>query len=373
MTHSSRRVRAGLILAALAFAACAPASDSPPADSARADSSARATRVDLTGAGATFPYPLYARWFNSYAQERGVRINYRSIGSVAGIEQLRARTVDFGATDVFLSDAELQVSPFPIVHVPTAIGAVALTYNLPGLNRPLRLGSEVIADIFLGRLTRWDDRRIAELNPAVTLPDAPIRVVHRADASGTSFIFTDYLATVSPAWATGPGRGRNVAWPVGAAGTGNEGVAASVKETIGAIGYVEVVYARQNRIPVAHIRNRAGRFVSPMPFEIASAAFARLEQLPDVSPPAQRAIDLRLSLVDAPGPQSYPMASFTWLLLAPENLGLRQTRQLVDFLRWALLEAGDLTSAMGYVPLPTEAAERVVVRLEQLVRSSETP
>lgn len=343
-------------------------------DSGRAgvpDSTPATTRVDLTGAGATFPYPLYARWFNTYADDRGVRINYRSIGSVAGIEQLEARTVDFGATDVFLSDAELKAAPFPILHVPTAIGAVALTYNLPGLVRPLRLSGAVIADIFLGRLTRWNDARIVALNPTATLPGAPIQVVHRADASGTSYILSDYLAAVSPAWAAGPGRGRNVRWPVGAAGNGNEGVAASVKETIGAVGYVEVMYARQNRLPVAHVQNRTGRFVSPMPYEVASAATAVLDGLPLDPPSAASASDLRVSLVNAPGPQSYPIASFTWLLLAPQVLGAAKTGQLVDFLRWALLDAVDLTSTMGYVPLPTAAAERVVDRLERLAPSRE--
>jgi phosphate transport system substrate-binding protein len=253
--------------------------------------------------------------------------------------------------------------------VPTAVGAVALTYNVPGLIRPLRLSGDVIADIFLGRLTRWNDARIVALNPTAALPDAPIQVVHRADASGTSYIFSDYLAAVSPAWAAGPGRGRNVTWPVGAAGTGNEGVAGSVKETVGALGYVEVVYARQNRLPVAHIRNQAGRFVSPMPYEIASAAAAMLDRLPPEPPSTAPASDLRVSLVNAPGAQSYPIASFTWLLLAPDVLGAPKTGQLVDFLRWALLDAGDLTSSMGYVPLPTVAAERIVDRLERLPAS----
>lgn len=342
--------------------------DSGGGDSAVATREATA-KVDLTGTGATFPYPLYSRWFNEYALQHGVRINYRSLGSVVGIQQLLAREADFGATDVPMSDQELLGASAQVLHVPTAIGAVAITYNVPGLTRPLRLSAAVMADIFLGRITRWNDARIGSLNPTATLPDSPIIVVHRADPSGTSFIFTDYLSVVSPDWAAGPGRGRAVPWPVGVSGTGNEGVAGTVKETIGALGYLEVVYARQNRLPVAHVQNREGRFVSPMPYEIASAAAAVLDRLPPGVPETPRAADLRLSLVNAPGPQSYPIASFTWLLLAPDAIGERKTKQLVAFLRWALLEAGDLTSSIGYVPLPTVASERIVDRLELLVRA----
>lgn len=371
MMRTGRAFSVGL-LAALVLTACAgePASDLR-GEAAEADSSAMASasRVDLTGTGATFPYPLYSRWFNEYAERRGVRINYKSLGSAVGIEQLVARTADFGATDVPMTDAELAAAGTPVFHVPTAIGAVAITYNIPGLTRALRLSSDVIADIYLGRITRWDDPRLTALNPTATLPSTPIVVVRRADASGTSYIFSDYLTTVSDSWAQGPGRGREVDWPVGVAGTGNEGVAGSVKETIGAIGYLEVVYARQNRLPVAHIQNREGRFVSPMPFEIASAAAAVLDQAGTGASPSARAADLRISLVNAQGAQSYPIASFTWLLLAPEAIGEAKTAQLVAFLRWALEDADDLTASIGYVPLPSAAAERVMERVELLGRA----
>jgi phosphate transport system substrate-binding protein len=325
----------------------------------------RSTRVDLTGAGATFPYPLYARWFNEYATLTNVRINYQSIGSGGGIRQVVARTVDFGATDVPMSDEELASAGMLVLHIPTVIGAVAITYNLPGLARPLNLSPDVIAEIFLGTITRWRDARITALNPKLTLPAADILVVHRADGSGTSYIFSDFLSSVSATWAAGPGRGKDVRWPVGIGGKGNEGVAGQVKQMPGAIGYLEVVYARQNRLPVVHVRNAAGRFIAPMPFEIASAATAVLEADRKLSASdASGAPDLRVSLVNAPGAQSYPIASFTWMLVAPTAIGPQKSRQLAAFVRWALLENPDVASTLGYVPLPSEAATRIVDRLE---------
>ena len=365
-TRSARwpvaRVHCALFLLVAWTAACAS-----PRDAARtADSTspvAAGVRVDLTGAGATFPYPLYSRWFNDYAQRTNVRINYQSIGSGGGIRQVLARTVDFGATDVPMTDTELAQGHTNIVHVPTVLGAVAVTYNLPQLQRPLRLSGEVIADIFLGRITKWNDPRIAAFNAGAPLPSSDILVVHRADGSGTSYIMTDYLAAVSRPWAEGPGRGKDVRWPAGIGGKGNEGVAGQVKQMEGSIGYLEVVYARQNRLPVAHIRNRAGRFVSPMPFEIASAATSVVTTSDDIK-------DLRVSLVNAPGEQAYPITSFTFMLIAPETIGLVKTRQLVEFLRWALVDGGDMASALGYVALPTETATRVLDRLDALVRST---
>lgn len=332
------------------------------------------TRVDLTGAGATFPYPLYSRWFNEYATLANVRINYQSIGSGGGIRQVVARTVDFGATDVPMSDAELASAGMPVLHIPTVIGAVAITYNLPGVTRPLQLSPDIIAGIFLGTITRWRDARIAALNPTLTLPNSDILVVHRADGSGTSYIFSDYLSTVSPDWAAGPGRGKDVRWPVGIGGKGNEGVAGQVKQMPGAIGYLEVVYARQNRLPVVRVRNAAGRFISPMPFEIASAASAVLEDdRAFAATDAQGLPDLRVSLVNAPGAQSYPIASFTWMLIAPSAIGMTKSRQLAAFLRWALLDHPDIASTLGYVPLPSEAAARVADRLDTALTGEGRP
>ncbi len=364
-----------VLLPALLLGACStPAKDAPSLnDSASGSPAPNTTRVDLTGAGATFPYPLYSRWFNEYAIRTNVRINYQSIGSGGGIRQVVARTVDFGATDVPMTDEELASAGMPVLHIPTVIGAVAITYNLPGLARPLNLGPDVIADIFLGTISRWSDPRIASLNPKLTLPDTDILVVHRTDGSGTSYIFSDFLTTVSPAWAAGPGRGKDVRWPVGIGGKGNEGVAGQVKQMPGAIGYLEVVYARQNRLPAVHVRNAAGRFISPMPFEIASAATAVLESDRRVSasdtdgPP-----DLRVSLVNAPGAQSYPIASFTWMLIAPSAISPEKSRQLAAFIRWALLDNPDVASTLGYVPLPSEAATRIVDRLDAAL-AKETP
>ncbi len=360
------------MLPVLVLAACtASPKDQVNSNDSAAVRAPSSTRVDLTGAGATFPYPLYSRWFNEYATRTNVRINYQSIGSGGGIRQVVARTVDFGATDVPMTDAELASAGMPVLHIPTVIGAVAITYNLPGVTRPLNLSADVIADIFLGTITRWSDARITSLNPKITLPATDILVVHRADGSGTSYIFSDFLTTVSPAWAAGPGRGKDVRWPIGIGGKGNEGVAGQVKQMPGAIGYLEVVYARQNRLPVVHVRNAAGRFISPMPFEIASAATAVLEadrKLNATNPDGPP--DLRVSLVNAPGAQSYPIASFTWMLVAPTAIGSEKSRQLADFIRWALLENSDVASTLGYVPLPSEAATRIVDRLDATLASA---
>ena len=323
-------------------------------------------RVDLTGAGATFPYPLYSRWFNDYAQRTNVRINYQSIGSGGGIRQMLVGTVDFGATDVPMSDQELAQATAPIIHVPTVLGAVAITYNLPALTKPLQLSGDVLADIFLGRITKWNDARIAALNVGAPLPTSDILVVHRADGSGTSYIFTDYLAAVSPTWSKGPGKGKDVRWPVGIGGKGNEGVAGQVKQMVGSLGYLEVVYARQNHLPVAHLRNLAGRFVSPMAFEIASAATSTMNG-------TVSSTDLRRSLVNAPGDQAYPIVSFTWMLIAPQRIGPVKSRQLVEFLRWALGDGGDMAGALGYVALPTVTATQVLSLLESMAAAPTPP
>jgi phosphate transport system substrate-binding protein len=342
------------------LAACASQDVAP---SARARDTASALGVDLTGAGATFPYPLYSRWFNEYAQRTNVHINYHSVGSASGIRQMLDGAVDFGATEVPMTDQELAQSATPILHVPTALGSVAITYNLPTLKRPLRVSGEVLADLFLGRITKWNDARLTTLNPGVALPASNVQVVHRTDGSGTSFIFSDYLTAVSPAWAAGPGRGKDVHWPVGIGGIGNEGVAGQVKQTVGTVGYLEVVYARQNRLSVAQVRNRAGRFTSPMAFEIQSAAASAMSKVVGD-------VDLRLSLVNASAEDSYPISSFTWMLLQPDRIGPVKSQQLVEFLRWALTEGGDVASGLGYAPLPSGTATRVLDLLDSLTSAS---
>ncbi|MEP6780259.1 MAG: phosphate ABC transporter substrate-binding protein PstS [Gemmatimonadaceae bacterium] len=360
-TRFARFSPARFAIACLALFACNhDTSNKTATDTNAVPVAATKPKVDLTGAGATFPYPLYSRWFNDYAQRTNVRINYQSIGSGGGIRQVLAETVDFGATDVPMSDQEIAAAPKgKLIHIPTVLGAVAITYNLPQLTRPLQLSGEVIAQIFLGKINRWNDARIKALNPDATLPAKEILVVHRADGSGTSYILSDFLTSASTDWANGPGRGKDVKWPAGIGGKGNEGVAGQVKQMDGAIGYLEVVYARQNYLPVAHIQNRAGKFTAPQPFEISSAAASITDSLSSDS-------DLRVSLVNAPGADSYPIASFTWMLIAPGSIGAEKTKELVAFLRWALKDGGVMAAELGYVPLPAATAARVLQRLDAL-------
>ena len=316
--------------------------------------------VDLTGAGATFPYPLYSKWFSDYAAKTGVRINYQSIGSGGGIRQLSEQTVDFGASDSPMSDAEMaKAKGGPIVHIPMVLGAVAVTYNLPDVSAPLKLSGEVLADVFRGTITKWNDARVAALNPGVKLPARDILVVHRSDGSGTTYIFTDYLAAVSPAWAKGPGRGKEVQWPVGLGGKGNEGVAGQVKQTPGTIGYVELAYAKQNRLAVAAMRNASGSFVLPSVESATAAAAGIAEKL-------GKDTDYRVSIVNAPGAQAYPIASFTWLLAYRTPADTAKGRKLVEFVRWALAEGSASAAALDYAPLPATMTRDVTARLAEI-------
>ena len=316
--------------------------------------------VDLTGAGATFPYPLYSKWFSDYAAKTGVRINYQSIGSGGGIRQLSEQTVDFGASDSPMSDAEMaKAKGGPIVHIPMVLGAVAVTYNLPDVSAPLKLSGEVLADVFRGTITKWNDARVAALNPGVKLPARDILVVHRSDGSGTTYIFTDYLAAVSPAWAKGPGRGKEVQWPVGLGGKGNEGVAGQVKQTPGTIGYVELAYAKQNRLAVAAMRNASGSFVLPSVESATAAAAGIAEKLGQDT-------DYRISIVNAPGAQAYPIASFTWLLAYRTPADTAKGRKLVEFVRWALAEGSASAAALDYAPLPATMTRDVTARLAEI-------
>ena len=346
------------ILAVLAFftvAACAGGDSG--ADSASARSS---SNVDLTGAGATFPYPLYSKWFSDYARETGVKINYQSIGSGGGVRQISENTVDFGASDGPMSDAELaNAKGGALLHIPTVLGAVVLTYNLPDVTTPLKFSPDVIADLFLGRITKWNDPRLAALNPGVTLPNRDILIVHRSDGSGTTYVFTDYLATVSEAWRTGPGRGKEIQWPVGLGGKGNEGVAGQVKQTPGTLGYVELAYAKQNNLAIGHIRNKAGNFVAPEIPSITAAAAQAGAGLPADT-------DYRISIVDAPGAESYPISSFTWLLVYEKQRDAEKGRKLKDFLRWALTKGEEQAAALDYAPLPQPMVEQLLQRIETI-------
>jgi phosphate transport system substrate-binding protein len=332
-----------------------------PKDGGSDTASAASTgAVDLTGAGATFPYPLYYKWFSVYAAKTGVRINYQSIGSGGGIRQFSEQTVDFGATDAPMSDEEItRLRSGGVMHVPTVIGAVAVAYNVPGITQPLKLSGEVLGDIFLGKITKWNDARIAALNAGVTLPSTDILVVHRSDGSGTTYVFTDYLAAVSPAWKAGPGKGKEVQWPVGLGGKGNEGVAGQVKQTPGTLGYVELAYVKQNRLQAAEIRNAAGAFVAPSVDAATAAASGFAERLPPNT-------DYRVSIVNAPGADSYPISSFTWLLVNTQPADAAKSKKLHDFLRWALTEGAKEAAALDYGPLPKQMSEQLLVRLDSI-------
>jgi phosphate transport system substrate-binding protein len=329
-------------------------------DAGRTDSATGgvSSGVDLNGAGATFPQPIYNKWFSDYATQKGIKINYQSIGSGGGIRQFTEQTVDFGASDSPMTDSEIaRAKGGPVMHIPTVLGAVVVTYNLPEVTRPLRLTGETIADIFLGRITRWNDARIASLNPGVQLLASDIIVVHRSDGSGTTFVFSDYLASVSPAWATAPGRGKELNWPTGIGAKGNEGVSGQVKQTPGSIGYVELAYAKQNRLAYAHVRNAAGQFAEPT-IESITAAAAGASLPPDT--------DYRVSIVNAKGADAYPISSFTWLLVYRNPRDTVKARKLTDFLRWALTEGEKSAAALDYAPLPDELSKRLVARLDSI-------
>ncbi|HEX2778506.1 MAG TPA: phosphate ABC transporter substrate-binding protein PstS [Gemmatimonadaceae bacterium] len=316
-----------------------------------------AQSVDLTGAGATFPYPLYSKWFDAYAAKTGVKINYQSIGSGGGIRQLSEQTVDFGASDAPMKDEELaKAKGGAVLHYPMTMGAVTITYNLPSVKRPLRLTGDVVADIFLGKIVKWNDARIAALNHGVALPDADVLVVHRSDGSGTSFIFTDYLTSVSPAWAAGPGKGKEVQWPVGIGAKGNEGVAGQVSQIAGAIGYVELAYANQNKLAVAQLRNAAGNFVAPSTQSVTAAAAGVAKTLPANT-------DYRISIVNAPGKDAYPISSFTWILVYRNMADATKAKKLNDFLRWAIHDGQKLGPALDYAPLPANVVKALDKRL----------
>ena len=309
----------------------------------------RSETVELLGAGATFPYPLYAKMFRAYAERTSVRVNYQPIGSGGGIRQLIARTIDFGATDAFMTDDELSEVPATILHVPICLGAVVLTYNLPGAP-VLRLSGDLLADIFLGKVTTWNDPRLAALNPSIKLPRSRIAVIHRSDGSGTTSIFTDYLSKVSGTWAKKVGKGKSVAWPVGLGAKGNEGVTGLVKQVKGSIGYCELTYAMHNDMPMARIRNRAGRFIAPSIASIRAAA--------DVTYPE----DTRISITDTDTPLGYPLAGFTWIVLYREQSYATRdggsAQALVRLLWWMIHDGQRFVAPLEYAPLPQKAVQR---------------
>ncbi|MHB0939359.1 MAG: phosphate ABC transporter substrate-binding protein PstS [Armatimonadota bacterium] len=303
--------------------------------------------VDLNGAGATFPFPLYSKWFSVY-EAKGARINYQSIGSGGGIKQLQAGTVDFGASDAPLSDEEMKTMPAPVVHIPTVAGAVAVVYNVPGVGKGLRLTGDVLAAMFLGEITKWNDKRITALNPKAKLPNLPIIIAHRSDGSGTSYIFTNYLVAVSPAWKTKVGAGKSVNWPVGLGGKGNEGVAGTVMKMPGALGYVELAYALQNKMTYAFMKNKAGAFVEPTVASTTAAAAGSVAAMKK---------DVRVSIVNAAGKTAYPIAGFTYILLYKNQPDLTKGKTLVNFLLWAIKDGQSYAAKLEYAPLPKEVVK----------------
>ena len=309
----------------------------------------------INGAGATFPYPIYSKWFDEYAKvDPSVRFNYQSIGSGGGQKQILAQTVDFGASDGPMSDENLSKAPGKILHIPTVAGAVVMTYNLPG-NPALKLDGETIADIFLGKIKKWNDPKIAASNPGAKLPDNEIVVVHRSDGSGTTFIFTDYLSKVSGDWKQKAGNNTSVNWPTGIGGKGNEGVSGQVKQTPGAIGYVELIYALQNKMPYADLKNAAGEFVKPT-IESVTAALATAE-IPD---------DFRFSMTNASGKEAYPIAGATWLLVYQQQKDAAKGKKLVEFLKWAAKDGEKMAKDLQYAPLPDTLQQRVLARIDEI-------
>ena len=305
----------------------------------------------INGAGATFPYPLYSKWFSEYAKiDRSVKFNYQSIGSGGGIKQISAQTVDFGASDKFLSDDELKGAAGKLIHIPTVMGAVVVTYNIPGVGKGLKLNSEDVANIYLGKITMWNDPRIADDNKGINLPAKPIIVVHRSDGSGTTSIFTDYLSGINADWAQKVGKGTSVKWPIGLGGKGNEGVAGQVKTTPYAVGYVELAYAFENKLPYASLKNKSGFFVEPSIKSTSAAAAGAARQMP---------ADYRISLVNQPGKDAYPAVGFTWLLVYEQQKDALKGKKIVEFLNWSMTKGQKMAAPMLYAPLPPNVVKMV--------------
>src|SRR5215207_9846387 len=314
--------------------------------------------VSLQGAGATFPNPLYQKWLSEYGKVHpNVRIDYQSIGSGGGIKQLKEQTVDFGASDSPMSDDDLKSAPGEILHIPTVLGAVVITYNLADVKQPLRFAPEVVADIFLGKIKKWNDPKIAADNPGVTLPTSDVTVVHRSDGSGTSAVFTDYLSKVSPEWKEKVGSGTSPSWPTGIGGKGNEGVTGQVKNTPNTIGYVELAYAVKNNLPVAHIKNSSGNFIEPSIDAVTAAASGSAANTPD---------DLRVSITNAAGPQAYPISSYTYVLVYKDQKDAAKGRALVDFLWWGIHDGENYAKELQYAPLPPDIVKRAEAKINSI-------
>ncbi len=319
------------------------------------------SQTKLNGAGATFPYVIYSKWFDVYHAKTGIEFNYASIGSGGGIKQVTEGTVDFGASDAFLSDQQLneikEKQGSPVLHIPTVMGAVVLTYNIPGVGKGLRLSQDVLAGIYLGDITKWNDPRITAINKGLNLPGGDILVAHRSDGSGTTNIFTDYLCKVSKAWADKVGKGTSVNWPVGLGGKGNEGVAGLVKQSEGALGYVELAYAVQNNLPYADLRNKAGEYVEPTFEAVSAAASGAAKSMP---------ADLRVMITDADGKASYPICGFTWLLIYKDMKDQAKAKEIQTFVKWAMTDGQSYAKELYYAPLPKTVATLCIKKIETM-------
>ena len=322
-----------------------------------ATGTAQAQTIQINGAGATFPYPIYSKWFDEYHKlHPEIEINYQSIGSGGGIRQLSSQTVFFGASDGPMTPEQMSAAPGKILHLPTVLGGVVPVYNLPDVNAELRFTGKLIADIILGKVTKWNDGAIAALNPGIKLPATDITVAHRSDGSGTTYIFVDYLSKISPEFKSKVGVATSVNWPVGVGGKGNEGVAGLVKATPGSFGYVELIYALQNKIPYGSVQNMDGEFVRSSLDSVTAAAAAASKAMP---------ADFRVSITNAPGKGVYPISSFTWLLLYENPKDKQRAKIMVDFVKWALTEGERYAADLGYAPLPQDV---VALELEALKR-----
>jgi len=309
----------------------------------------------LNGAGATFPYPIYSKWFSEYHKAHSdVQVNYQSIGSGGGIRQVLAGTVDFGASDGPMTDEQLGQAKVKILHIPTVLGAVVPAYNIPGVSGEVKFTPEALAGIFLGKITTWNDKALAAANPGVNFPNQAIVVIHRSDGSGTSYIFTDYLSKVSADWKNGPGKGTSVKWPVGLGGKGNEGVAGMIRQMEGSIGYVELIYALQNKITYGSMKNPAGEFVKAS-LESVTTAAASVKSMP---------ADFRVSITNAPGKGAYPISSFTWLLIPTKSQDPNKGKILTDLVNWCETDGQKLAADLSYAPLP----DTVVAKVKQAIK-----
>jgi phosphate transport system substrate-binding protein len=314
-------------------------------------------QTTLNGAGATFPYPIYSKWFSEYHKAHSdVQVNYQSIGSGGGIRQVLAGTVDFGASDGPMTDEQLGQAKVKILHIPTVLGAVVPAYNIPGGTGEVKFTPEALAGIFLGKITSWNDKALTAANPGVNFPNQPIVVIHRSDGSGTSYIFTDYLSKVSADWKNGPGKGTSVKWPVGLGGKGNEGVAGMIRQMEGSIGYVELIYALQNKITYGSMKNPAGDFVKAS-LESVTTAAASVKNMP---------ADFRVSITNAPGKGAYPISSFTWLLIPTKSQDPNKGKILTDLLNWCETDGQKLTADLSYAPLPDTVVAKVKEAIKQV-------